>query len=707
MEPEELRADEFARSQQRANRQLRKEAAERDRLLGQLEVERDLLQAIIRNALEGIVVVDAAGRIVMANPVAEQICARPVPYRQPYESHATLRLCYPDGTPYDPRDLPLTRSALDGATFQNVEMAIVWPDGQRRALLVSSAPIPGGEGQITGAVGVFQDISERKQMEEALERYAERLRALHELDKIILAAPTLQEMAETALPRVGRLVGCRQASITLFDLAGGEALLIGGLSPGEAAPERGSRLPLAGWPLETLGRGQVYEIEDFAAPPLTPMRQAPLAQGLRACALVPMRVQGELIGTLNLGWEQAGRLNPEQLDIARQAADGLAIGIQQARLAEQVRQQAGKLKALAARRGQALQASEARLRAIFEKTAMGIAVVNTEGSVLESNPALEEILGYTAGELRRMSFTDVTHPDDVAADESLFQELLAGRRDWYRMEKRYLRKDGRVIWGSLTASAVRDAQGAARFTIGMLQDITQQKQIQDALVRSEKLALAGRLLAVLMHEIKNPLQSVVGCVALAQEAVRAGEDVVRYLGMAGEELWRAVSLLDQLRDVSYSPEGEERKATDMNAQVERVLALNELNCREQGVEVAWRPAGDLPALWAAPGRLQQVLLNLLFNALEAMPGGGRLQVSTEAGGRPGEPAGVWVRFADSGPGIPEDLRPRLFEPFFTTKSGGLGLGLFICYQIVTEHGGRIEADSPAGQGATFSVWLPA
>ncbi|MFN2165082.1 MAG: PAS domain-containing protein, partial [Anaerolineae bacterium] len=129
-------------------------------ILAQLETEQARLRAIFDSAPEGIVMADAGARILLTNPAADRLYAHPVPYGREYESHASLQLCYPDGPPYDPRDLPLTRSALDGEVVREEEIDIIWPDGQRRNLLINTAPIRTGEGRIAGAVGVFQDITE-------------------------------------------------------------------------------------------------------------------------------------------------------------------------------------------------------------------------------------------------------------------------------------------------------------------------------------------------------------------------------------------------------------------------------------------------------------------------------------------------------------------------------------------------------------------
>ena len=157
------------------------DVTEHEALLTQIEAEQLKLKAIIENAPEGIVVVDEAGRILLANPAAERIYARPVPFGEDYESHAELHICYPDGSAYDPRDLPLTRAALDGEVHTNRELLIKWPDGQKRDLLANCAPIYDGSGRVNGGVAIFQDITLRKQIQEKVRQSAAQIEVQHHL----------------------------------------------------------------------------------------------------------------------------------------------------------------------------------------------------------------------------------------------------------------------------------------------------------------------------------------------------------------------------------------------------------------------------------------------------------------------------------------------------------------------------------------------
>jgi len=382
------------------------------------------------------------------------------------------------------------------------------------------------------------------------------------------------------------------------------------------------------------------------------------------------------------------------------------------RAQERIRQQANHLEALASElerrvteRTAELRASEARLRTIFDGAASGVALVDMAGQFLESNPALQRMLGYSGDELRRKVFTEFTHPDDAAVALDLYQELATGKRDHYRMEMRYTRKDGQLTWADLNVSLVRGNEGEpAQFAIVMAEDITERKLAQVALIRAERLAIAGRLAATLTHEINNPLQAVIGCLGLAEETRAQGGDIGQYLQVAREELRRAARIVAQLRNLHQRPQLDEGEPTDVNLLVERVLTLGRKQCEERGVEVVWNAASDLPVLTLASDQIQQVFLNLLLNALDAMPEGGQLRVSTH---HTGQPAGVSVAFTDDGVGIPPDSLSQVFEPFYSTKPEGLGLGLFVSQDIVKQHGGRIEADSRVGEGTTFTVWLPA
>jgi PAS domain S-box-containing protein len=367
-------------------------------------------------------------------------------------------------------------------------------------------------------------------------------------------------------------------------------------------------------------------------------------------------------------------------------------------------QQVEALEALVATRTAALQESEARFRAVFDASGIGILLVDPEGQVLESNPALQDMLGYSEQQMLGASLPHLLVDADVRREISAcLGQLMFGHSDRLRLETRFVRKDGHALWVLLTMAPVPGAAGQPPVTAVMVEDITEERNTRTALIQAERLAMAGRLGASIAHEINNPLQSIVGCLALAEETLSEGGDAGRYLQVAHEELRRVVRTVAQLRDLHDVSTTGERILTDVNELLDQLTTLSRPKCIELRISMQWKPAARLPQVLVAPDRIRQVFLNLLLNALDAMPEGGQLSVST---GQTRNPKGVRVVVRDTGQGMSPEVLSRVFEPFYSTKKSGLGLGLFTSRSIVERHGGCIEARSQPGQGTAFTLWLP-
>jgi two-component system NtrC family sensor kinase len=243
-------------------------------------------------------------------------------------------------------------------------------------------------------------------------------------------------------------------------------------------------------------------------------------------------------------------------------------------------------------------------------------------------------------------------------------------------------------------------------TIG--EDVTEWRAAEARVLLSEKLAAVGQLAAGVMHEINNPLATISACATavegrLADVGVADGQ-VRDYLTLIGREVERCTSIVDGLLDFSR-PRAQAKAAVDLNAIVEETVTLLTPQRRFRHVEVQRELDADAGPVLANREQVIQVLVSLLMNAADAMDGRGHVSVRTEAG----EGGVVTVTVEDGGPGITPAVRARLFEPFFTTKppGRGIGLGLSICYSIMREHGGSIEAESEAGRGARFRLTFPA
>ena len=344
------------------------------------------------------------------------------------------------------------------------------------------------------------------------------------------------------------------------------------------------------------------------------------------------------------------------------------------------------------------------LRSLFEGVPVGLFRVTPDGQLLDANPAMAEMLGYPDRESLMAAGEAALYVD--AEDRSRWR-AVAEREGLVRdFEARFRRRDGSVFWLRISGRVVRDAAGHVLHYEGAAEDVTARKRAEEALRQSEKLAAMGTLLAGVAHELNNPLSVIVGRTALLREALGEGalaqqsEEIAQAAARAARIVRNFLALARQ-----HPPE---RQEVRVNEVVKEAVELLAYPLRVDGVEVRLDLAPDLPVLWADPHELHQVVLNLVANAHQAMHETApprRLTLTTRS-----DPEGrrVTLAVADTGPGMPPEIRARIFEPFFTTKppGKGTGLGLPLCHGILESHGGTIRVESEPGAGAVFRVELP-
>jgi signal transduction histidine kinase len=263
---------------------------------------------------------------------------------------------------------------------------------------------------------------------------------------------------------------------------------------------------------------------------------------------------------------------------------------------------------------------------------------------------------------------------------------------------------------NLTATAIleeRSAREAATLSNQLAKLEEQQRALTErlssaeaAILQAARLAAVGQLAAAIAHEINNPLYAARNCLYLLEDEPPERMRESGYLAIAREQLTRIAGIIQRMRDF-YRPARGDLAPADINDIVQDTLALAGLNTRNAEIKIIFAPDHALPAVLCSADQLRQVFLNLVLNAIEAMPNGGTLTVRTVAG-----PTVALIEIEDTGTGIPDDIRAHLFEPFFTNKPHGTGLGLSISAHIATQHGGQIEVDSVEGKGSTFRVVLP-
>jgi PAS domain S-box-containing protein len=357
-------------------------------------------------------------------------------------------------------------------------------------------------------------------------------------------------------------------------------------------------------------------------------------------------------------------------------------------------------------RRRVLRDSEKRYRAIFDAAAIGILQCAIDGRVMESNPALQQLLGYTREELRGMHFRDFTHADDFAADSVLFQQMVEGKRNHYQMELRYVGKRDLSGWVRLTASVVSGLDGRPASVIGMVEDITESKRTERQLREAQKMEVIGRLVGGVAHDFNNLLTGIMLYCDLLRDGLDSGSRLRHHAEEVRLAAQHGAALVQQLLSVARQQPADPR-VLSIN---ESVAAMRNLLRRLIGenIRLDTRLAHDLWAVKMDPAQLQQIILNLVLNARDAMPDGGRIRIETCNAKSHGSDSAVEFIVSDNGCGIAPEVRAHLFEPFFTTKGPGQGngLGLSTVHNIVHRCGGSITVDSELGHGTRVTVRLP-
>ena len=363
---------------------------------------------------------------------------------------------------------------------------------------------------------------------------------------------------------------------------------------------------------------------------------------------------------------------------------------------------------------QALRESEERFRRIFEEGPLGLALVGRDYRFVKVNSALCKMVGYSEEVLLQMSFTDITHPDDLGDDVELAKRLFRREIPSYRMQKRYMKKNGEIIWINLTASIILDHDGEPLYGLAMIENITEVKRTQEEALARQKLESLGTLAGGIAHDFNNLLGGVLTQSELALTELDAGSSCKEELKAIREAAIRGSEIVRQL--MTYA--GKESEAigwVDLSKIVEQMLALLKVSVSKHAVMRA-DLAPELPAIRANPAQLRQIVMNLITNASDAVGDrDGVIRVITRRATLRGEsavseslPAGDYLSLevSDTGSGMSPETQRRVFDPFFTTKSAGRGLGLAVVSGIVRSLGGEIRLTSEPRKGSTFRVLLP-
>lgn len=335
------------------------------------------------------------------------------------------------------------------------------------------------------------------------------------------------------------------------------------------------------------------------------------------------------------------------------------------------------------------------LRTIFDNLDDGLMLVNHAGIVLAANNAIERLY-----DLKVIAIIGTAWQRYCSQTTALITQTFAlGESQQGRV--RLTAPDNRQILVDARTFPLAEDAHPTRVLI-RLTDITERVQLESLAMQNEQLAASSRLAAIVAHEVNTPLQAIQNFLYLA--AGSSGAKLTSFLNLIGEEIERIGVMVRRLLDF-HRPDDGLLKPLSLNGLIERVLLLTGSTLTKKRIAVELDLADDLQPFTGRSDHMTQVLLNLIWNAIDSMPNGGTLRLRTFRRARRKRPATIVLELQDTGPGISPDLQVRIFEPFFTTKIQGTGLGLAVSKQIITQHGGMIDVRSEVGVGSTFVISL--
>ena len=368
--------------------------------------------------------------------------------------------------------------------------------------------------------------------------------------------------------------------------------------------------------------------------------------------------------------------------------------------------------------------SEEEFRLIFENAPTGVAIIDLDGNYANVNPALCDMLGYSKSELLTLSYKDITHPDDIEKSNKYFHKLLRGDFTGFSLDKRYIRKDRKTINVILNIAIVHenvalahDAAGKPALLISHIVDITEEieveeksKALQEQLAHMDRISMMGEMAAGIAHEINQPLTAIDTYAQAAQRRINADkvdyeklEDLLEKISKTSQ---RASDVVSHLRSM-VKRQTRKSISLSINSLIEDTIKLLETDIRADEFRIKLELNKELPNVMADSIQIQQVLLNLIRNAMDAVAKevDQYKEITIRSSFLAGENR-IKISVKDYGYGIDQDTAEKLFNPFFTTKQTGLGIGLSICKSIVQIHGGSLWFLPNADKGNTFHFTLP-
>jgi len=532
-----------------------------------------------------------------------------------------------------------------------------------------------------------QDISDQ------LHEKMKQIELINELSGLVNSSLSIGTIFRIMVSEIRKLINYDRASLLLYNEKENNLLIFALDTDMQTTMRKGVQSPIegtsAGWVVRNNSPWISHDLHDteFA------LDKKLLEEGIRSTVSIPL-YHDKILGVVNFDSRKIANYSGKDLDILLPVAKHISIALENALLFEEL----------------------SRDKKEWEKTFDAITdmvwIEDSRQRVVRANRALLETTGLTSAGAAGKSCRELLERIGALDEECLCRETLAEKRPCFRE----LKGTGGNIF-HFWAYPLIDDDGRLYSLVHYLKDVTGQKRLEQQLLRSDKLASLGTLVAGIAHEINNPLGIIAGYAeALLDRAkdeeliAHAGfEDFPEYLQTIHNEIFRCKGILGSLLDFAR-PTGGTFRELDINELIKEVILLVNHRAKRLNHNIDLRLDRDIPKIHADPGNLRQVFMNIIINSMYFTPEGGSITIATEAAQHGSAPHDnrIRVTIADTGAGIGSDILARIFDPFFTTKpvGDGTGLGLSICHKIIEEHCGSIDVISEPGDGTTFIIWLP-
>ncbi|HPC82421.1 MAG TPA: PAS domain S-box protein [Thermoanaerobaculaceae bacterium] len=645
-----------------------------------LRASEEKYRELVERVSEVIFAVSDEGRVTYASPAVERVLGM-APAE--VEGRHFSELVHPD----DLAELVESFRRTLAGELHPLEYRLRHRDGSFRWVRSSSRPVVDGD-RTVGLHGVLIDITQRREAEAALRRYARRVEAMHEIDLAILAARSTAETARATLARLRQIIPAQRAAIIVVHPASGAGEYVAVDSVPELAEPSSGRVELSQLLAGELERNRTLYLSDLASyvgqgPALDQLR----ARGVRTLLVCSFTIEADLVAQLVLSSRQPDAFSPDDQEVAGEVAGMLGVVLHQARLRERLEEQ------------------QRMLATLLSQLPDGVLMLGHDHRVALANPVAHDYLALLGHADREAPLTQLGGVP--------LASVLTPRPGGLPHELHTQGAEPRV----LELRARPTVNGTESAWILVIHDATREHHLARSLEQQDRLAVIGQLAGGLAHDFNNLLTAILTHAELLLRDPEQRPAAREALRVIKEQTERSAKLIRSMLDFSRGS-GSERDPLELGAFVADVAQILARTIPERiRIEVD-RDASQACHVYADATQLQQVIMNIAVNARDAMPGQGVLRLSvrplTLSSSDPPPVAGMapgrWVHLAlaDTGSGIRPEHLPHIFEPFFTTKAhgAGTGLGLSQVYGLVAQNEGFVQAQSRWGEGTTIHVYLP-